>query len=78
MKISEYLASSEETQMGLAAKLGMKNSVLVNQWANGVRQVPAERCPAIERATGGAVRCEELRPDVEWGVLRGAPADVVA
>ncbi len=42
--------------------------------------VPAEHCPAIERATG--VRCEELRPDVAWSVLRkpeligaeGAPA----
>ena len=71
MNISEYIATGKETQSSLASKLGMKNSVLVNQWANGVRQVPAERCPAIERATGGAVRCEDLRPDVEWGVLRG-------
>lgn len=33
--------------------------------------VPAEHCPAIERATDGKVRCEELRPDVAWDVLRG-------
>lgn len=33
--------------------------------------VPAEHCPAIERATAGAVRCEDLRPDVAWSVLRG-------
>lgn len=32
--------------------------------------VPAERCPAIERATNGQVRCEDLRPDVDWAVLR--------
>jgi DNA-binding transcriptional regulator YdaS (Cro superfamily) len=32
---------------------------------------PAEYCPAIERATGGLVRCEDLRPDVDWAVLRG-------
>lgn len=32
--------------------------------------VPAEHCPAIERATSGDVRCEDLRPDVAWGVLR--------
>lgn len=31
-------------------------------------RVPAEYCPRIERITG--VRCEDLRPDVEWGVLR--------
>lgn len=33
-------------------------------------RVPAEHCPTIERATAGAVRCEELRPDVDWAVLR--------
>lgn len=31
---------------------------------------PAEYCPAIERATDGRVRCEDLRPDVDWAVLR--------
>lgn len=46
----------------------------VNQWISGHRPIPAERCPAIERATNGAVRCEDLRPDVEWSVLR-IPAD---
>ena len=44
------------------------------------RRVPAEHCPAIERATRKAaeeradptliVTCEELRPDVAWSVLR--------
>jgi len=71
MNLSQYIATGKDTQSSLASKLGMKNSVLVNQWANGVRQVPAERCPAIERATDGVVRCEDLRPDVDWGVLRG-------
>lgn len=36
-------------------------------------RVPAEYCPAIEgetRAAGDVVTCEELRPDVRWGVLR--------
>lgn len=28
-------------------------------------------CISIERVTGGDVRCEELRPDVEWWVVRG-------
>lgn len=54
----------------------------VSQLLKGERPVPAELCPVIERATG--VRCEELRPDVEWGVLRGtasndsAPAPLAA
>lgn len=31
-------------------------------------RVPAEYCPLIEQKTG--VKCEELRPDVAWAVLR--------
>lgn len=42
------------------------------EWKHRGR-IPAERCPAIERATNGAVRCEDLRPDVDWSVLRGTP-----
>lgn len=41
----------------------------VSNWRS--RGVPAEQCPKIERITKGAVKCEELRPDVEWWVLRG-------
>jgi DNA-binding transcriptional regulator YdaS (Cro superfamily) len=36
-------------------------------------QVPEKYCPTIERITG--VRCERLRPDVEWGVLRQTTAE---
>lgn len=39
----------------------------VHKW----KTVPAERCPEIEKATGGEVKCEELRPDVDWAYLRG-------
>lgn len=42
----------------------------VSQILRGERQVPAELCPVIERETAGSVRCEELRPDVAWDVLR--------
>lgn len=40
----------------------------VSQLLRGERSVPAELCPVIERETG--VRCEDLRPDVPWDVLR--------
>ena len=36
----------------------------VSEWRT--RGIPADRCSAIERATSGAVTCEELRPDVSW------------
>lgn len=53
----------------LARLLGVTPSA-VHQWLRGLRPVPAERCPVIERLTLGAVTCEQLRPDVEWSVLR--------
>lgn len=59
-------------QAKLAAVLSVTPS-MVCQWRTGRRRVPAERCPAIERATNGVVRCEDLRPDVDWAVLRGQP-----
>lgn len=60
--------------MGSAAALARTVGVpasLPSMWRKRGR-VPAEHCPAIERATAGAVRCEDLRPDVDWSVLRGA------
>ncbi len=47
-------------------------------WRNGDRRIPAEYCPRIELATHGLVRCEDLRPDVNWGVLRGTAQQVPA
>lgn len=57
------------SQVALAAALGVTKAA-VGQWKDPGRRVPAEHCPQIERLTAGAVRCEELRPDVQWGVLR--------
>lgn len=53
----------------LASRIGVTAQRLSN-WQE--RGVPAERCPDIENATNGAVRCEDLRPDVAWHVLREA------
>ncbi len=57
------------SQTEMAAALGITQPT-VSEWLHGVRQVPVERCLQIEEATGGAMRCEELRPDIPWGVLR--------
>lgn len=38
----------------------------VSKWAAGTRPVPREHIPAIELATNGQVRCEDLCPDVAW------------
>ena len=41
-------------------------------WRDGHRRLPAEYCPPIEKATDRVVRCEDLRPDVDWGVVRNS------
>ena len=53
----------------MASGLGLSLSA-VHQWVTGNRPVPAIHCPSIERLTKGAVKCEQLCPDVEWGYLR--------
>lgn len=57
-------------QSSLADLLGYQDRRNVWPWFKTDRKLPAEHCPVIERATGGKVRCEELRPDVAWDVLR--------
>lgn len=54
----------------LARAIGAKPPT-VYQWLDGSRPVPLHQCPAIEAATSGAVRCEQLRPDVQWVRARG-------
>lgn len=57
-------------QQQLADMLGIRNYQTIQQWK---RQgwVSAQYCPRSERLTGGAVRCEELLPTVDWTSLRG-------
>ena len=68
-----HIRNAVET-VGGAQKLADQIGVPVQSvyfWLSGARRIPADYCPAIERETEHAVRCEDLRPDVDWGVLRG-------
>lgn len=60
------------SQSALAKAIGRTPQVVNNWQRRG--NVPAEHCPAIERATKGEVRCEDLRPDVDWAWIRGGEA----
>lgn len=62
------------TQSALASEIDVIPQTLNNWIARG--RVPADYCPDIERATGGKVRCEELRPDVNWAYLRATSTEV--
>jgi DNA-binding transcriptional regulator YdaS (Cro superfamily) len=52
----------------------VKDHRTVYQWTKS--RVPSDYCPDIEDITG--VRCEELRPDVNWSVLRKKPRPTTA
>jgi DNA-binding transcriptional regulator YdaS (Cro superfamily) len=55
----------------LLTSRGRKTSkASISRWKSD--RVPAEACPDIEALTG--VKCEELRPDVRWDVLRTSKA----
>lgn len=62
-------ASIVGTQQRLCDLIGVKKGAL-SQWKLPGRNVPAEKCGSIERATGGRVDCETLRPDLDWGIYR--------
>ena len=55
------------SQAELARRLGV-TPPMVQQWKNGTRPVPPQYCPAIERATAGAVTRRDLRPD-DWHLI---------
>lgn len=58
------------SQSAMAVQLGLKKQNIY-QWTLPGRKVPAEYCPVIERLTDRQVRCEDLRPDMDWAFIRG-------
>ncbi|OCG33673.1 MULTISPECIES: transcriptional regulator [unclassified Gilliamella] len=58
------------SQVKTAKKLNVSKSQ-VWQWLNNVNAIAIEKAIDIEDKTNGAVKCEELRPDVNWSVIRG-------
>lgn len=51
------------SQSALARAIRVKQQNIWS-WLHVARKVPAEYCLAIEKATQGKVRREELRPDI--------------
>ena len=66
MNLENYLNQPGQSGVAFAKLLGVSQPT-VSDWARGKdrggKQVPIEQCWRIEELTGGAVTCEELRPD---------------
>lgn len=85
MNLTDYIADMDRRQR-LAAAVDTSPDYLwqvASAW-NG-RRASTDLAQAIEAATGGEVRCDDVRPDLQW--MRGAdgrvtgyfvPADKVA
>lgn len=66
-KVVDFFGGS---QVETAKKLNVSKSQ-VWQWLNNVNAIAIEKAIDIEDKTNGEVKCEELRPDVNWSVIRG-------
>jgi len=77
MNLHDYLQSPGAlTPKQLCESAGIKNADQLRQWRFGYggRKPDAPYCVAIERATGGQVTRQELRPDDYWLIWPDLPA----
>ncbi|MGL5949113.1 MAG: helix-turn-helix domain-containing protein [Aeromonas sp.] len=73
--INKFVVSLAAKKVGgsiakLARKMGLSQPS-IHEWASGKYPLPMNRCIELEKITNGEVMCEEMRPDVDWGYLRG-------
>lgn len=70
MDILTYRKTKGLTQADFAALLVERGSSatqsLVSQWEQEKTGITPDRAREIEAATAGEVRCDDLRPDLEW------------
>ena len=77
MEAMNQVKQALETAIGMAGGLSAFAEAVKAPSPNAVKawkqsgSIPASYCPAIERETNHVIRCEQLRPDVDWAVLRG-------
>lgn len=71
MDLKSYLAGlSGPERRALAERCGTSFGHL-NNVRYGIKPCAVELAIALERESGGTVRCEDLRPDVDWAYIRG-------
>ncbi len=70
MDLKTYLADLTAEQREAFAKSCDSTAGHLRNVSYGYRSCAEKLCIAIERESGGAVRCEDLRPDVDWAFLR--------
>ena len=75
MTLNEYIAASGKSSSSFASRFGVTEAA-ISYWLSGRRAPNIQNCKLIEFATAGAVRCEDLRPELNWDYLRSAEKKV--
>lgn len=71
MNLREYIKPLKKPELEQFASRCGTSVGQIKQVAYGHRRASAGLAVRIDRETGGAVRCEEMRPDIDWAYLRG-------
>lgn len=77
MKLNQYLSTTGAlTVAEIRIRIGAKSDAQIRQWQHGYAgRIPSpENCLSIERATGGQVTRQDLRPDDYWLIWPDLPA----
>ncbi|AEP36202.1 transcriptional regulator [Taylorella asinigenitalis] len=69
MKLRDYLNNKKGRSKRLIEGLGISR-VSLWQWKNEHVKISIERCLEIEKFTAGKVTCEELRPELDWVLIK--------
>jgi DNA-binding transcriptional regulator YdaS (Cro superfamily) len=73
-KLLSYINSlDKESRAAFCSSIDASERYLRKAISKGQR-MGVELCIAIDRNSGGAVRCEDIRPDVDWAYLRTSQA----
>ena len=65
MTLTDYIQTHWRSMSALAEHLDVSLSSL-SMWASGARRIPMHRCLELEEKSGGLLRREILRPDLNW------------
>jgi len=72
MTLSEFLKTMDKEGLEAFAKRCGTSVGQLKQVAYGNRRASAGLAVCLDRETEGAIRCEALRPDIDWAYLRQA------
>ena len=70
MTLSEYLKTMDKEGLEAFARRCGTSAGQLKQVAYGNRRASAGLAVCLDRETAAVIRCEALRPDIDWAYLR--------